>query len=257
MNNLIQVDVITIVRNSADSIFKTLESINYQSYSHIHHIIIDGNSEDNTASIINQYASRKKSSVFHQNGMGIANAFNEGLTKSSGELVIFLNSGDLFFDDSVVAKIVNSYVETKWKWAFGETISVSRKGYLKRYVKQYSSWKQELFFHGTPMCHQSTIFSKNFINDVGFYDESLTLEMDFDYSVRCSFISPPHLLYFPISCYDISGISSIKVFKANDMHRRVRRKYFKLDRVADLLVESTCLLNTLKRFLMIPFKNLL
>lgn len=257
MNNLIQVDVITIVRNSSDSILKTLDSISDQSYPHIHHIIIDGNSEDNTVSIINQYEHRKKNSIFPQNGIGIANAFNEGLMKSSGDLVIFLNSGDTFFDDLVIAKIVDSYVEMKWDWAFGETISISRKGHLKRHVKQHSYWKQELFFYANPMCHQSSIFSKNLINSVGLYDENLTLEMDFDYNIRSSLISSPHLLYFPISCYDVSGISSIKVFRANDMHRRVRRKYFELDTLADFLVESICWLHTFKRFLMIPLKTLL
>jgi glycosyltransferase involved in cell wall biosynthesis len=257
MNNLIQVDVITIARNSADCIVKTLDSVSRQSYPNIHHIIIDGNSGDNTVSIVNQYEHRKKNSVFHQNGVGIANAFNEGLMKSSGDLVIFLNSEDRFFDDSVIAKVIDSYIETKWEWAFGETISVSHKGCFKRHVKQYINWRQELFLYGNPICHQSTIFAKKFLNKVGFYDENLTLAMDFDYNIRSSFIAVPYLLRFPISYYDVSGISSVKVFRANNMHREVRRKYFKLDILVDFLVEIICLLNTFKRFLMIPMKTLL
>jgi glycosyltransferase involved in cell wall biosynthesis len=257
MNDLIQVDIITIVRNAADTILKTLDSISDQSYPHIHHIIIDGNSQDNTIAIIDCYQHNKQKTIFNQNGKGIANAFNEGIRRSSGNLIIFLNSGDTLVDSSIIAQIVDSYRESRWQWACGETISVSRKGHLKRHVKQHNSWKKELFFYGNPLCHQSTVFSSKHLNSVGFYDEDLALEMDFDYNIRSASIADPHLLYFPISCYDISGVSSLKVFKVNSKHREVRRKYFKLDACSDLWVESKCFLIAFKRFLMIPFKTLL
>jgi glycosyltransferase involved in cell wall biosynthesis len=257
MNDLIQVDIVTIVRNAAETILDTLNSISNQSYPHIHHIIVDGNSQDDTISILEHYKHSKKNTVFHQQGKGIANAFNEGIKKSSGDLVIFLNSGDTLVDDSIITKIVKSYTSLHWKWACGETISVSRKGYLKRHVKQHSSWKKELFFYGNPLCHQSTIFSKDHLNAVGFYNENLALEMDFDYNIRSALIAEPYLLYFPISHYDISGVSSLEVFKVNATHREVRRKYFKLDTVSDLIVESKCYFIALKRFLMIPLKTLL
>jgi glycosyltransferase involved in cell wall biosynthesis len=257
LNDLIQVDIVTIVRNAADTILKTLDSISNQSYPHIHHIIIDGNSKDDTISIIEHYNHSKKKTISHQNGRGIANAFNEGIRKTSGNLVIFLNSGDTLFDNSIISKIVESYNKVQWEWACGETISVSRRGHLKRHVKQHSSWKHELFFYGNPVCHQSAIFSKKHLNAVGFYDENLALEMDFDYNIRSALIADPHLLYFPISCYDISGVSSLEVFKVNTMHREVRRKYFELDMFSDFLVESKCLLIAFKRFLMIPLKILL
>jgi glycosyltransferase involved in cell wall biosynthesis len=256
MSDLIQVDIITIARNSADCIVKTLDSVSEQTYPHIHHIIIDGNSEDNTVSTINCYKHQKANSVFCQDGIGIANAFNEGIERSSGNLVIFLNSGDTLFDHRVITKIVDSYTKMKWDWAFGETLAVSKKGALTRYVKQHKEWKQELFFYGNPVCHQSTIFTQRLLKNVGFYDENLSLEMDFDYNIRSSLFAHPQLLYFPISCYDVSGISSVKVFKANDAHRRIRRKYFELSIVSDFLVEGICLSKAFKRFLLIPLKTL-
>src|SRR4051812_2923108 len=99
MHNLIQVDVITLTKNSSNCILKTLDSVSMQDYKYINHIIIDGNSADETVDIVNQYNHEKQVTIFQQNGVGIANAFNIGLMKSSGNLVIFLNSGDTLVNE--------------------------------------------------------------------------------------------------------------------------------------------------------------
>ena len=257
MNNLVQVDIITIVRNSANSIINTLDSISNQGYSQINHIIIDGNSQDCTVDIINRYHHSKKNRLFQQNGIGIANAFNEGLSQSSGDLVIFLNSGDTFFDKSVVAKIVDSYVEIEWDWAFGETISVSKHRLLKRHIKQYSHWNQRLFLYNNPICHQSTIFSRGFIEQVGSYNENLSIGMDYDFNIRAALIAKPYLLYFPISYYDTTGVSSIKVFKGYQSHIELRAKYFPSPNINSFFTDFICLLKAFTRLTMIPAKLLM
>ncbi|MBD2522597.1 glycosyltransferase [Nostoc sp. FACHB-133] len=254
MNNLIEVDVITLTKNSSNCILKTLDSVSMQDYKYINHIIIDGHSIDETVTLINQYKHEKKITMFQQNGVGIANAFNVGLMKSSGTLLIFLNSGDTLVNKAVITKIVDSYMKQKWLWAFGETISLSRKQYLKRHIKQYSYWNQSLFLSRNPICHQSTIFSQMLIQKVGLYDERLALEMDYDFNIRASLIAQPHLLYFPISYYDTTGISSIKVFKHYKVHRQLRKKYFPLSPINSLKTDSLCFLKACMRFMMIPIK---
>lgn len=254
MNNLIQVDVITLTKNSSNCILKTLDSVSMQDYKHINHIIIDGNSIDKTVFIINQYNHEKKVNIFQQNGIGIANAFNVGLMKSSGNLLIFLNSGDTLVNKAVITKIVDSYIKEKWLWAFGETISLSRKQYLKRHIKQYRKWDHNLFLFRNPICHQSTIFSRKLIQKVGLYDEQLTLEMDYDFNIRASLIAQPHLLYFPISYYDTTGVSSIKVFKHYKIHRELRKKYFSLSPLNSWKTDSLCFLKACVRLMMIPMK---
>lgn len=254
MDNLIQVDVVTLTKNSSSCILKTLDSVSMQDYKYINHLIIDGHSTDETISLINEYNHQKKVTIFQQNGVGIANAFNAGLMKSSGNLVIFLNSGDTLVNEVVITKIVDSYIKEKWLWAFGETISLSRKQYLKRHIKQYSHWDQNLFLSRNPICHQSTIFSQQLFQKVGFYDERLTLEMDYDFNIRASLIAQPHLLYFPISYYDTTGVSSIKVFKHYRIHRELRKKYFPLSPLNSLITDSLCFLKACMRFIMIPMK---
>lgn len=247
-------DVITIARNCEDHIYKTLESVSNQDYSQINHIIIDGKSTDLTVKIVNSFPHTKRCKIYHQQSMGITAAFNEGLSYTSGDLVLFLNAGDLLVNSQVISQVVESYKNNKWLWACGETISVSHKGYLKRHIKQYTHWRQELFLYGNPICHQSTIFSQEIMKKVGSYDEQLYLEADYDFNVRASLISQPHILHFPVSYYDTTGVSSRKVFKSYSIHRKLRKKYFPLTPTRNLIIDSICLIKAMKRFLMIPLK---
>ncbi|ABA20663.1 Glycosyl transferase, family 2 [Trichormus variabilis ATCC 29413] len=250
----LQFDVITITKNCVQRITETLYSVSSQTYQNINHIIIDGNSCDETVNTINKFNHTKKITIYQQNGSGIANAFNIGLSKASGKLVVFLNAGDIFIDKYVIENIINSYFKNSWLWAFGETISVSRKGYLRRHIKQYTQWKQEFFLYGNPMCHQSTIFTKEILDTLGLYNELLPLGMDYDFNIRASLIEEPHLLRFPISYYETTGVSSMKVFQAYKAHSDIRKKYFMYTHQRNLQIDTIGFIKAMKRFLMIPLK---
>ncbi len=248
------VDIVTIARNSDSVILKTLESVSSQTYEYINHIIVDGESTDKTLQVIQNFSHKKKIAIHSQAPLGISNAFNTGLSKSCGELVIFLNSGDRLVSNNIVQQILDSYQAKNWLWAVGETISVSRRGYLKRHVRQHSKWEQKLFWYRNPVCHQSTIFSHKLIEQVGLYNEQLSLEMDYDFNIRCSLVADPFLLYLPISYYDTCGVSSRRVFQSYFMQSEIRKKYFPLSITRNLIIESVGFLKAIQRLFMIPIK---
>ncbi|MCC5628117.1 glycosyltransferase [Nostoc sphaeroides CHAB 2801] len=247
-------DVITIARNAENIIYKTLKNVSSQNYPSINHIIIDGQSTDLTAEVIRKFSHTKNCQIYYQQKLGITEAFNQGLRYSLGDLVIFLNAGDLLVDEKTITNIVDSYNNHNWLWAFGETISVSRKGYLKRHIKQYGEWRQELFLYGNPICHQSTIFTRTILEKVGLYNETFTLGMDYDFNIRASLIEPPYLLKFPVSYYDTTGVSSLKVFQVHKAHSDIRKKYFIYDSQRNFKIDTVGFIKAIKRFLMIPFK---
>jgi glycosyltransferase involved in cell wall biosynthesis len=251
----ISVDIVTITKNAENSLSSTLKSVSEQNYSHINHIIIDGKSTDNTLKIINNFNHSHTIIVFPQQGYGISAAFNTAILQSKGDLIIFLNSGDYLVNDNVVQTIVDSYVREKWLWAVGETISVSRNKIFKKYNKQYRRWSQNLFLYKNPICHQSTIYSKKIIDMVGFYDEKLEMEMDYDFNIRVSLVANPNLLNFPVAYYDTTGISSIQVFKHFRIHRQIRKQYFSRSTYTNIIIDMIGLLNALMRFLLIPVKT--
>ena len=55
--NSYKISIITICRNVAKDLERTIKSVQYQTYKDYEYIIVDGNSSDNTVDIINQYES--------------------------------------------------------------------------------------------------------------------------------------------------------------------------------------------------------
>lgn len=253
---MISICVITLAKNSESVIHETLESVSLQSYKSIYHLLVYGDSNDQTLDIIKSYKSLKKMFIVFQSGKGIANGFNLGIDNSSEEIIIFLNAGDIFVDVDVVQNVVDSYSKYSWDWAFGEKISTSKNKSLKRHTKQYDKWSEDLLFWRNPICHQSTFFSKKFVESIGYYDESLSIGMDYDYNIRASKVTPPHLLYFPIAYYDTTGLSSRKVFESFFLARTIRDKYFSLAPQKRLFLDIIGFFKATLRFIMIPFKTL-
>lgn len=248
------VDVITITSKIDDALFLTLNNVSEQSYQEINHLIIYRQSSETEISKLKSFQHHKKLSFYPESGTGIAAAFNDGIKHSQGDLLLFLNAGDTLVNWDVIERVAQSYTDDKWLWATGETISVSRKKYLKKYLKQRSSWNKNLFWYGNPICHQSTLYSRQLIEEIGLYNESLTMGMDYEYNVRANLLTNPTLLYFPIAYYDTTGVSSIRVWQQLTNYRRIRDRYFKLSTIARLKVDAYSLFKSLFRLVMIPAK---
>ena len=254
MRNIEQVDVITIANKIDEALFTTLNNVSQQSYKDINHIVIYRQASNSETKKLQNFKHRKNLLYYCQQGTGIASAFNNGIVRGRGKLILFLNSGDTLVEDNVIERVVDSYSQKNWLWAMGETISVSRNRYLKKHRPQHQTWDKKLFLYGNPVCHQSTFYSRNLIERVGKYDESLSLEMDYEYNIRANLLSDPTLLYFPVSYYDTTGVSSIRVFKQFNHHRRIRDRYFSLSQLERIKIDTYCLLKSILRLAMVPAK---
>ena len=84
-----RISLITVCFNSEDSIEKTLISVKNQNFQNFEHIIIDGNSQDNTIEIVRKF--KHISKVVSEKDHGIYDAINKGIKISEGEIIGFLN----------------------------------------------------------------------------------------------------------------------------------------------------------------------
>lgn len=254
MSNSISVDIVTITRQIDTTLFNTLNNVSQQDYQFINHIIIYHACTETDLNKLQSFPHTKNLLSFPQVGTGIASAFNNGINHAQGDLILFLNAGDTLVANDVIDKVVASYAEDKWLWGTGETISVSKNRYLKKYRPQRQNWTDNLFWYGNPVCHQSTFYSRRLINQVGLYNESLSMGMDYEYNVRANLLSSPKLLYFPIAYYDTTGVSSIRVFQQFNSERHIRDRYFKLSKFNQLKIDTYCLLKSILRLAMLPAK---
>ena len=94
---MIKLSIITINYNDADGLKKTLESVAAQTYPNIEHIIVDGNSTDNSVDVIREYESTLASSHstfasslkwLSEPDKGIYNAMNKGIEIALGKRVV-------------------------------------------------------------------------------------------------------------------------------------------------------------------------
>src|SRR4051812_15217048 len=99
-----KLSVITIVYNNVRDMERTMLSVINQTYLHIEYIVVDGLSTDGTLDVINKYEG-KISKLISEKDEGIYDAMNKGLAAATGDYVIFMNSGDEFYDADTVAKV--------------------------------------------------------------------------------------------------------------------------------------------------------
>ncbi|MEI3801754.1 MULTISPECIES: glycosyltransferase family 2 protein [unclassified Chitinophaga] len=100
------ITVITVVYNDCTHIEETIKSIVNQTYKEIEFIIIDGASVDGTVDIIKKYE-RSIDYWVSEKDKGIYDAMNKGIAVATGAYTIFMNSGDTFYNEHVLADIFN------------------------------------------------------------------------------------------------------------------------------------------------------
>ena len=101
-----KISVITVVKNSAGTIEKTIQSVLSQKYENLEYLIIDGKSTDGTLDIINKYR-ENISFIESQKDNGIWDAMNKGISLAKGDIIGFLNADDVYNENTL--KIVDNY----------------------------------------------------------------------------------------------------------------------------------------------------
>lgn len=90
--------IVTVTKNCADTLKKTIESVSRVKKENIEYLIIDGKSTDNTLKIIQNFPSVIDFWI-SESDCGIYDAMNKGVKYAKGKYVIFLNGDDEFLLD--------------------------------------------------------------------------------------------------------------------------------------------------------------
>ncbi|WP_217350612.1 glycosyltransferase [Ruegeria sp. HKCCD7255] len=93
--------VVTINYNNRNGLLRTIESVASQSDQNFEFVVVDGGSTDGSVELIKENQDRINIHVSERDN-GIFDAMNKGARMSSREYVVFMNSGDAFFDDQAV-----------------------------------------------------------------------------------------------------------------------------------------------------------
>ena len=130
-----KVTLITVCRNVAPVIRETLDSILAQTHVDIELIVIDGASTDGTVEILEGYRSssteRGITTLVSEPDKGIYDAMNKGLARATGEIIGFVNAGDLLMTPNVIAQVVSAFQRAHVDAVYGDIIMVDERDIYK------------------------------------------------------------------------------------------------------------------------------
>lgn len=230
------ISVITVVRNDAKNIRKTISTVLEQDLPSREYIIIDGASSDGTLDIINEYRDRIDI-IISEHDNGIYEAMNKGIKASSGELVLFLNSGDYLANDKVLSSIQKVYLEhPDVAFIFGGIIlNYSKLSIQKKITRKFN---EKRLTWGQQPPHPATFFKKSVLLEHGGFNTLFSYSADFD--LFCRLIKNKYAFInidIPVTIFHSGGasarlsarIETYNIIKNNFMyHHAIRYMLFKM-----------------------------
>lgn len=190
----LKISVITVVRNAAPLLDITMRSVEAQDYPYVEHLVIDGNSDDDTLTLVHHYMERNsRRDVPHEINClseadnGIYDAMNKGLSLFTGRYVVFLNAGDTFHSSTTLSLVAETAEKGTMQAGvvYGNTDIVGADGTFIRHRRlappENLSW--EHFKSGMLVCHQAFYARADLAREMR-YDLRYRYSADFDWCIR-------------------------------------------------------------------------
>lgn len=207
-----KVSIITVCKNSEQTIEKTIQSVISQSYSNIEFLIIDGASEDKTLEIV-QKNRHQFMKVISEPDSGIYAAMNKGIRAATGDFLYFLNADDYLFETTTietVAQFIAAHPECDL--VYGDHQARFPTGDTGIYQPaQPNRMLEELICIGDRQLLQpATFFRAGVFQRVGLFNESYRIAGDYEWFLRFLQQAELKLCYLPcpIVSYAHGGASS-------------------------------------------------
>ncbi len=176
--------IITATFNAADTIARTIESVDSQLCRDYEHLIIDGASSDNTLAIAEATVNPLRK-IYSEPDKGLYDAMNKGISKAEGKYLIFLNAGDKFHSTQTLQLLAEAAgSENAPGIIYGQTIIVDDRGRnpRPRHLQAPRELTLGAFADGMLVCHQSFVALRNI---TGFYNLRYRFSADYEWCIRC------------------------------------------------------------------------
>lgn len=193
-SNALTISVIIPAYNGSDYIEEALGSVLRQTRTATEVIVIDDGSTDQTAEIVARFGRGVK--YFAKPNGGVASARNEGLRRTSGEFVAFLDQDDWWPDDMLEKAVTSFEQNPRFQVVKG----------LSKVVFEHESGRigfklpeDQLITHFVLV--GSALFRRTAFEQVGLFDETLHASNDFDWFNRAREIDLPLMEIFELTLF--------------------------------------------------------
>lgn len=205
------ISVVTICFNNLNELIKTCNAVDEQQLHPFEHWIIDGSSTPE----ISEWLTNNRQPPYRkwncEPDKGIADAFNKGIAKASGEVIHLLNSGDTYASNRVLEKVNLKFLHhPELKWITGK-IFMKRLGKTVLVGKPFDP--DQLYKGMRSVSHPTWFVKKTVYEAVGIYDSTYAIAMDYEMMCRLREYKSG-FIDFPFVNFDDTGVSSRNYLKA-------------------------------------------
>lgn len=176
--------IITICYNAAETIERTLESVDCQTFGDYEHLIVDGASTDKTIDMVIARANPRRRLISERDN-GLYDAMNKGIVNTSGKYLIFLNAGDKFHDSGILDAIAETISSNGSPGiVYGQTDIVDNNGCRigPRHLSAPSTLTFRSFASGMLVCHQAFVALRRIAPK---FDTGYRFSADYKWCVEC------------------------------------------------------------------------
>lgn len=174
--------IITPSFNQGRFLERTILSIASQYRSNIEHVVMDGGSQDETLQILKRYP--HVTFVSEKDG-GQAHAINKGLRMTSGEIIGWLNSDDIYYPETLqkVTTFFDRHPEIDILYGQAHHIDESDT-ILSPYPTQ--KWNMDALKKTCFLCQPAVFWRRRLLDDIGYFNEALYYCMDYEFWLRAA-----------------------------------------------------------------------
>lgn len=202
----IKLSIVTINFNNKIGLQKTIDSVKAQTWKNFEFIVIDGGSSDGGKAILVDEQANISYSISEADN-GVYNAMNKGILKATGDYVLFLNSGDSFYENNTLEKAV-PHLDNNTGIYYGDAAYMEKHG---EHIRTYPDKLSFRYFTEHNLSHQASFIKRALFDALFCYNENYKIASDWEffiYAICKANVSYQHINQI-ICNYDTEGISSI------------------------------------------------
>ena len=179
-----KISVIIPTYNRKHTLQRAIDSVLAQTFKPFEIIIVDDGSIDGTKEwLLLNYPSVQ---YIHQPNNGVSSARNKGIQISQGSWIALLDSDDEWMPEKLESQ--SRFIEVNRDSSFCHTNEIwIRNGVRVNQMKKHKKYGGDIFKHCLDICRispSSSIINKDVFEEVGAFDESLTVCEDYDLWLR-------------------------------------------------------------------------
>lgn len=175
-----RLSIVTPSYNQGNFLEATIRSVLLQGYPHLEYILIDGGSTDGSVEIIRKY----EPYLFYwhsQKDRGQADAINQGLQKSSGEILAWINSDDVYVRETFHKILKAFHHHPDYIVVHGNRILINDLGQVTGWCCLPSFDPKTLVYN---VCSETAFWRRSAMEHIGLLNASLQFAMDLEFFGR-------------------------------------------------------------------------